>query len=336
MLYNRDTSTQSFTGGSTLKTRRNFDMKESFVVLVEGEVLLNHRDRTFDEQYRNAFNLAEGLSGIIEDGSDLVLLCDNHPHVGYVLYRSELSSHLLHSVPLDVAIADSQGAIGYLLARAFTNMLLKHDVQRQVSSIFTQSLVDANHDVEQTPVRAIGPYFDRERAEQYRRTRGWTIVEEPGYGFRRAVHSLPPLEIIEMEEIKALVSRGNIVIAGGGGGIPVFHDENGELVGAEELVDPEATAFMMAKGIQADHLWMIVSRENGFLSNGIRLSTHNEMSLAQLEDLLQGGKIHSPSVLSKLSVADQFIRNGGKQVIFTTSSQLNQVGSEQKGVILCK
>jgi len=309
-------------------------MNRTYVVLIEGEILLNNRERAFDEQYHNAFGLAEALMPILSDKSNIVMLCDNQPHIGYVLYRSELSSHLLHPVPLDVAIADSQGAIGYVLTRAFANLLHEHDIQRHVYNVFTRVLVDEKKDVESASLRTIGPWFDRERAEKYAQSRGWLILEEPGYGYRRAVHSLPPVDILEMDEIKALVLQGNVVIAGGGGGVPVSQNDEGELIGVEELVEPEFTSVLLAEGLQAEYLWIVLAKENGFLKIDIPLDPRNEMNLTQLENYLKKNTFDTPSILSKMQAAARFLHKDGKEVLITTVRDLQQAVLGQSGLLI--
>jgi carbamate kinase len=309
-------------------------MKGSYVVLVEGEVLLNQRERTFEQQYQNASMLADGLSSIIAEDSRIVLICDNRPHIGYLLYRSALSSHILHPIPIDVAIGDSQGAIGYVLTRALNNSITRHGLNRRVTNIITNALVEEDHDPEQTPLRTIGPYFDRERALRHQQTEGWTIVEEPGHGYRRAIHCLPPLEIIEMDEIRELVDRGNIVIAGSGGGVALFRRENGELIGAEELVEVESTATLIAKNINAAYLLIIVESNAGFLASGLFLDPRNEMSMSDLEHLLAQGKISTDSERSKLNAAVRFLQSGGLEVIITTSKKLGEAVAGESGLTI--
>jgi carbamate kinase len=309
-------------------------MKGTYVVLVEGEVLLNQRERTFEQQYQNASMLADGLSSIIADDSRIVLICDNRPHIGYLLYRSALSSHILHPIPIDVAIGDSQGAIGYVLTRALKNSINRQGLKRGVTNIITSALVEEDHDPENTPLRTIGPYFDRERAERHRDAEGWTIVQEPGRGYRRAIHCLPPLEILEMDEIHDLVNKGNLVIAGCGGGVALFQREDGELVGAEELVEVESTATLIAKNIDASCLWIVVESDASFLANGIALDPHQEMDVSELKHLLAENKIATDSERSKLEAAVRFLQGTGSEVMVTTNRRLALAADGKSGLTI--
>jgi carbamate kinase len=309
-------------------------MKGSYVVLVEGEVLLNQRERTFEQQYKNALTLGDGLTSIIADGSRIVLICDNRPHIGYLLYRSALSSHLLHPIPIDVAIGDSQGAIGYVLTRALKNSINRHGLKRGVTNIITSALVEEEHDLDNTPLRTIGPYFDRERAVHHQQSEGWTIIEEPGHGYRRAIHCLPPLKILEMDEIRELADKGDVVIAGCGGGVALFKREDGELIGAEELVEVESTATLIAKNIDAGYLWIVVESDIGFLTNGLVLDPRNEMSLNDLEKLLAQDKITSDSERSKIEAAVRFLQGTGREVMISTNKRLSQAAAGESGLLI--
>ena len=201
-------------------------MNNSIVVLVNGEVLAYGQSSTISEQGKNAIKLAEGLLPLFASDSKIVVLHGNKPQVGFVLFRSELASHILHSIPLDVCGADTQGATGYMLSQAFANVLRFSKLPRRVICVMTQTRVETE-EAHPPQLKAIGPWFDREKAEQYRQARGWTMVEEPGRGYRRAVPSLPAKEILEFETIAQLMQSGTVVIAAGGGGVPVIQNAAG-------------------------------------------------------------------------------------------------------------
>lgn len=193
-------------------------MGDTVVVLVNGEVLANGQGSRIADQRSNAKELAEGLLPLFQSNLKVAIMHGNKPQVGFVLFRSELASHVLHTIPLDVCGADTQGATGYMLSQAVMNVLSNHAIQRRVMCVLTQTLVDTSQPSEGVSVSAIGPWFDRDKAEQYRQTRGWTMIEDPGRGYRRAVPAYPAKEILEIEGVQQLVDDNNIVIAGGGGG----------------------------------------------------------------------------------------------------------------------
>ena len=297
-------------------------MKKAIVILVNGEVLSDKFSSTIDSQRGKAHELAEYLLPIFKSNLRVAILHGNKPQVGFVLYRSELASHLLHSVPLDVCGADTQGATGYMLVQALHNVLVENQLQRPVMSIVTQTVVDAEDPLFHQPTKAIGPYFDRDKAEQHRQNRGWHMLLEPGRGYQRAVSAPRPLEIVEMEGIKQLVESGVVVIAGGGGGIPVVRAPNGCLQGVEAVVDTDRVSCMMAGQLRAPVLLMIIDRDEKFAMMGLSTEQKTDLPLPQLEAVLSSEPFTSQMVRGKLEAAADFLRGGGEQVIITTLRRL--------------
>ena len=258
-------------------------MSGTVVALISGEALANGHGPTISDQKLNAKELADGLSPLLTPEIKLAVLHGNKPQVGFVLFRSEVASHALHAIPLDVCGADTQGATGYMISQALRNTLSQNNIDRRVVCVLTQTLVESGN-LDQAPLKAIGPWFDRDKADQYRQARKWKIVEEPGRGYRRGVPSLPPLEIFEMTEIKSLVDAGNIVIAAGGGGIPVSRNPQGYLEGIEAVIDTEQVARMVAQEVKANVLLMIVDRDDKFIRSGLVMDRLNLISLSELDD----------------------------------------------------
>jgi carbamate kinase len=308
-------------------------MQGTFVVLVEGEALSNHQKGTYQRAYQNALHLAEGLSSIIEAGHQIILIYDNRPHIGFLLSRSAVSSTLLDPIPIDIVIGDSQGAIGSFLARGMRNMIIKHGIHRRVTSVFTSVVVKKANSFEGLPLRGIGPWFDRERAEEYQQILGWKIVEDLGHGYRRAFYFTTPHEILELEEINDLVIKGNMVICAGVG-VPYFREENGELVNAEVLVETETTALMVANNINANHLWIVLGSDMSFRTNGIALNPHSEMSKQKLEQVLAERKPKDESVRTKLEIAARFLQGTSKEVTITTNKYLLSAISGESGLTI--
>jgi len=306
-------------------------MSGTVVTLISGEALVNGHGSTILDQKINAQEFADGLSPLLMPGIKVAVLHGNKPQVGFVLFRSEVASHALHPVPLDVCGADTQGATGYMISQALWNTLGRQKIDRRVVCILTQTRIEGGN-LDQAPLKAIGPWFDRDKAEQYRETRKWNLIEEPGRGYRRAVPSLPPLEIFEMTEIKALVNAGNIVIAAGGGGIPVYRDSQGVLRGIEAVIDTEQVACMVARELDANVLLRIVDREDKFYRAGLVMDGSNIISLEKLDAILKQNAIESSSVQSTLESASEFLHNGGEQVMITSLSRLSSNLSSKRGL----
>lgn len=306
-------------------------MSGTVVALVSGEALANGHGPTISDQKLNAKELADGLSPLLTPEIKLAVLHGNKPQVGFVLFRSEVASHALHAIPLDVCGADTQGATGYMISQALRNTLSQHNIDRRVVCVLTQTLVESGN-LDQAPLKAIGPWFDRDKAEQYRQARKWKIVEEPGRGYRRGVPSLPPLEIFEMAEIKSLVDAGNIVIAAGGGGIPVSRNPQGILEGIEAVIDTEQVARMVAQEVKANVLLMIVDRDDKFIRSGLIMDSLNMIALSELDDILRKETFKSGTVLGALRSASEFLHSGGEQVMITSLANLTRNLANKRGL----
>ncbi len=307
-------------------------MSGTVVVLVNGEVLANGQGSKISDQRLNAKALAENLAPIFSSDLKVAILHGNKPQVGFVLFRSELSSHVLHSVPLDVCGADTQGATGYMLSQAFMNVINRGGMKRRVVNVITQTLVDGSLPLDSVPVKTIGPWFDRDKAEQYRQTRGWAMIEEPGRGYRRAVPSFPAKEILEIESIQQLSGMGDIVIAGGGGGIPVVRNQRGDLEGIEAVVDTEQVACIFAQQLKANILLMVIENDAKFILSGLSTEIANHIQVEQLDTLLTRESIQSSTVIGKLRAASQFLHSGGEQVVITTLRKLPETLAKHNGL----
>jgi len=306
-------------------------MSGTVVVLVSGEALANGHGSTISDQKLNAKELADGLSPLLTAEIKLAVLHGNKPQVGFVLFRSEVASHALHAIPLDVCGADTQGATGYMISQALRNTLNQHKIDRRAVCVLTQTLVESGN-LDQAPLKAIGPWFDRDKAEQYRQARKWKIVEEPGRGYRRGVPSLPPLEILEISEIKSLVDAGNIVIAAGGGGIPVLRNSLGILEGIEAVIDTEQVARMVAQEVKANVLLMIVDRDDKYIRSGLVMDRLNVISLSKLDEILRQETFQSGTVQSALRGASEFLHSGGEQVMISSLRKLPDNLKNRRGL----
>jgi carbamate kinase len=307
-------------------------MGDTVVVLVNGEVLANGQGSRISDQRGNAKELAESLLPLFRSRLKVAIMHGNKPQVGFVLFRSELASHVLHTIPLDVCGADTQGATGYMLSQAIMNVISSHGIQRRVMCMLTQTLVDSSQPSEYVPVSAIGPWFDRDKAEQYRQTRGWTMIEDPGRGYRRAVPAYPPKEILEIEGVQQLVEENNIVIAGGGGGIPVVRNDNGEINGIEAVIETEQIACLMARQLKARVLLSIIERDNKFILSGLSTEIRSHLSVEELDDILLQGAFRSKSVQRLLDAASKFLHSGGEQVVVTTLRKLDDTLRKESGL----
>lgn len=306
-------------------------MEKTVVVLVSGETLADGKKSDIGSQRIRAWELAEALVPMIASNAKMAILHGNKPQVGFVLLRSELAAHALHPIPLDVCGADTQGATGYMLSQSLINIIRDKKLLRHVMCLFTQTLVEPKRS-EQTTLTAIGPWFDREKADQYRQTRGWQIVEEPGKGYRRGVPSLRPQRILEINAIRKLVNEGDIVIAAGGGGIPVMQNAEDHFEGTEVVIETEMVACMVAQQLNANLLVVVVDREDKYILAGLMPEKKNLMTLGELDSLLVRGDITSHTVLKTLRAASEFLHGGGEQVQISSLDNLDKLLAGERGL----
>jgi carbamate kinase len=205
-------------------------------------------------QYETVSRTVPHLVDLIEKGWKLVISHGNGPQVGFILRRSELSQEEVDPVPVDYAVADTQGAIGYMFVKALTNELTHRGLRHPVVAVVTQSVVDLNDPAFKDPTKPIGSFLTEAKAREMAQAQGWTIKEDAGRGWRRTVASPKPTRIIETEAIRTLLDSGAIVVAAGGGGIPVALQADGKLVGVEAVVDKDLASGLLAHDLGADML----------------------------------------------------------------------------------
>jgi carbamate kinase len=307
-------------------------MNGTIVILVNGEVLADSYNSSIVDQKKSVELLADGLLPIFASKLKVAIMHGNKPQVGYVLFRSELASHVLHQIPLDVCGADTQGATGYMLSQSISNILRENDNERKVMPIVTQTIVSSDSKYYEVKKKQIGPWLDRGKAELRRQVYGWTIVEEPGYGYRRVVASPPPIDIVEIEGVKQLAQSGSIVITAGGGGVPVVVNEKGLLRGVEAVVDTDRVACMLAHKLDAKLLLMVIEDDTKFISSGLRINDYIQMSCSELEKTLNANTISSQMVKRKLNSAKDFLVGGGSQIVITTLEKLPSALIKESGL----
>ncbi len=230
-------------------------MTRTAVVAFGGNALVTDAEHdTIPQQYETVSRTAAHLVDLIEQGWRLVVSHGNGPQVGFILRRSEMSQDEVAPVPVDYAVADTQGAIGYMFVKALTNELTRRGLKRPVVAIVTQSIVDLKDPAFGHPTKPIGSFLTEARARSMAKSQGWTIQEDAGRGWRRTVASPRPQKIVETEIIRELLDAGAVVVAAGGGGIPVAIQSDGKLIGVEAVVDKDFASALLARDLGADML----------------------------------------------------------------------------------
>lgn len=284
------------------------------VVAFGGNALIEDNDHnSINDQYQTVTNNVGYLVDLIERGWDLVLTHGNGPQVGFILYRSELAAYKVNTVPIDYAVGDTQGAIGYMFQKALNNELRRRGMTRPVVTLVTQTLVDINDHAFEHPSKPIGSFMDKATAEKYASELGWHIMEDSGRGWRRSIASPSPKEIIEAGSIKTLLESGTLVIAAGGGGIPVERNASGDLVGVEAVIDKDVATAMLAKELQADLLIIPTGVEKVAINFGTAEQEWlDELSPARAKKLSEQGQFGEGSMKPKVDALLMFLEGNPK------------------------
>lgn len=291
---------------------------EVIVVALGGNAILQHDEKgTFDQQYRNVRNTSTQLADAIESGKRLVLTHGNGPQIGATVIRHEMARTAVPPLPLDACGAETQGMLGYMIQQTLEDELYRRNLAKPVVTIVTQVLVDKSDPAFEKPTKPIGPFYSREQADDLAKSRkDLTIVEERGKGFRRAVASPEPKKIVEGEAIRTLVQHdGAIVIACGGGGIPVVSQGAG-FVGVEAVIDKDLAAERLASVVAANQLVILTDVNGVYINYGKRNQEFlSEATVAQLKELLQEGQFSKGSMEPKVRATIRFLENGGQRAV---------------------
>ncbi len=303
-------------------------MKKLAVVALGGNALLrDNQQGTIEEQEQNTFDTLENLIYLVRDGYDLVITHGNGPQVGNVLLRNDAgeTTYNIPQMPLDICVADTQGGIGYMIERILRNVMIKHNIQKNVVSIITQVLVANDDPAFKSPTKRIGRSYPKEEADRLAHEKSWSFKEEikSDGKYRRVVPSPTPTEIINKEVILSLVKAGNIVIAAGGGGIPVYRDDSGQLRPAEAVIDKDFASALLATGIHADELYILTDVPYIYLN--YKKSNQKIAEFLNRNDTikyLEAGMFGEGNMAPKIRAALYFIENGGEKSVITEATKL--------------
>jgi len=296
--------------------------KKLAVVAIGGNSLITDKKHPdVPHQWDAVRETVKHLADMIIDGWTLVVTHGNGPQVGYILRRNELAAPEVHSTPLDIIGADTQGSIGYMLQQALRNELYSRGINKPVVSVVTQVLVDKDDPGFQNPTKPIGSFLEEADAREFEKE-GWQVVEDAGRGWRRVVASPIPLQVIEQDAIQTLTAADNIVIAVGGGGIPVVHNSEGELrelKGVYAVIDKDRASSLLAQEIDADLLLISTAVEKVALNFGKEHEKWlDSMTLAEAKQYLAEGTHFAPgSMAPKMEAVVSFLENGGKKALIT-------------------
>lgn len=304
------------------------------VVAIGGNSLIKDaQHQTVEDQYQAAGETCRHIAAMIRDGWDVVISHGNGPQVGFILRRSELAAHELHEVPLDVCGADTQGAIGYALQQNLYNEFRRLGITKEAVTVVTQVEVDRHDPAFTTPSKPIGSYMDAEKARRRREEDGWDVMEDAGRGWRRVVASPQPKRIVEEAAIKQLLGAGFVVIAVGGGGIPVVADAEGILRGVAAVIDKDLASSLLATMIGADLFVISTAVEQVALNFGKpNQEWVSHMTLTQARTYLaEGVHFARGSMAPKIQAIVGYLERGGREAIITNPENLERALAGKTG-----
>ncbi len=298
-------------------------MPKTILIAVGGNSLIRAGEKgTIAEQFGNAQRTAAALVGLVGEGCRLAITHGNGPQVGAALLRSESAVDQVPGQTLDVCDASTQGEIGYLLQQSLENELARAGLRVPVVTVLTQVVVSPDDPAMQRPTKPVGPFYSREHAEERKRVLGWQLVEDAGRGYRRVVPSPEPIEIVELEAIRDLVNDGALVIAAGGGGIPVVRS-GGALHGVEAVIDKDRTSALLALGLGANIF--AISTDEDFVYLDYKRPTQRALThvtAGELEVYYRAGHFLPGNMGPKVESVLRFLRGGGKGAVITSYDRL--------------
>lgn len=313
-------------------------MDKTAVIAVGGNALILEGQRgTIDEQFANARAMARHVAALVKAGWRIVLTHGNGPQVGFILLRSELMSDdaPVPRLSLDMAVADSVGGLGYIIGNSLLNELGRVGLADRVVCVLTQTVVDADDPAFHRPTKPIGPAYSEAEADRLRQNEGWALVEDAGRGYRRVVPSPRPQRIVEAGPIRALLDAGYIVIACGGGGIPVVETAPGVYRGVEAVVDKDFASALLAAtlGVQT----FVIS--TGVEQVAVRFRQPDQrfldrITLSEAQSFLDAGEFPEGSMGPKIRAAMDVLQRGGKEVIITSPAHLEAALAGRTGTRL--
>lgn len=297
--------------------------KIAVIALGGNAITREFEEGNITQQFANTRRSLVGVADLIEKGYLVALTHGNGPQVGNALIRVEECRHLVPPTPLGVIVADLEGGMGYMIQQSLQNKLFKRGIARKVITIVTQVIVDKNDPSIVNPTKFVGPFYEENQVDTLQRERGWIIKPDSNRGYRRVVPSPMPLELVEKDTIKYLVEQGTIVIAAGGGGAPVYIEEDGTYEGVDGVIDKDRAAAILGKDIDAHELYILTAVDKVAIHFG---SPHQQdldiLKISDAKKYLLEGQFPAGSMGPKIEAAIEFLESGGEMVIISSIERM--------------
>ena len=295
------------------------DRKTAVVALGGNAITQPGQEDTIANQFANTRQSLVGIVELAREGFNLVVTHGNGPQVGNAMLRIELSRGKAPILPLGVVVADTEGGMGYMIEQSLQNKLRMEKINRPVVTIITQMLVDKDDPAVNNPTKFVGQFYTEEEAKERAKTHNWQVKRDADRGWRRVVPSPTPYQAVEAPTIKKLVEDGTIVIAAGGGGIPVYIDTNGNYEGLDAVIDKDLASAVIAREIGADVLAILTSVDKVALNFGQpNQKDLDTVTLSEIRQYYNQGHFLPGSMGPKVEAAIKFLDGGGKMVVISS------------------
>ena len=292
---------------------------------------------TADNMRKNIAHTMDFLSDMILKDYSLIITHGNGPQVGNLLLQQDIAKEKVPPFPIDVNDAQTQGSLGYFIAQTLRNELVRKGCTKTVCSLVTQIVVDPEDKAFKEPTKPVGPFYSEADGKAIAAEKGWDFVEDSGRGWRRVVPSPKPLDIVEKDVILDLIEKDMVLIAAGGGGIPVRREINGELFGVEAVIDKDRASALLALEINADELIILTGVDQVSVNFGREDERQlDRITIEEAERYLNEGQFPKGSMGPKIEAAVQFVRESGRACLITSMEKLNEALEGQTGTYIYK
>ncbi|MDI6788844.1 MAG: carbamate kinase [Planctomycetota bacterium] len=311
-------------------------MKKLALIALGGNALLKTGEKgTISELERNATETCRYLLPLIKDDWQMVITHGNGPQVGNTLIQHDSAANIVPAMPLDVCVSETQGSLGYIFQQAILNELRRHNIKRYVVTMITQVVVNSEDKGFSNPTKPVGPFYTKERALGLEKEKKWVMREDAGRGYRRVVPSPQPVKIIQRIMIKELAQSGHIVIAVGGGGIPIYVKKDNDYEGIEAVIDKDLASSILAVEIKAHSFIILTTVPKVYINYGKpNQQGIIRMNLSQASDYLSGGHFASGSMAPKIEAAINYLSRTDGKVIITSQENLDEAMQGRSGTTI--
>ena len=313
-------------------------MEKTAIIALGGNALSNKKQAgTIHDQFSNTRKSLTEITKFLKEDYNICITHGNGPQVGDELLRMDLTQNEVSPLPLGVCVAGTQGTIGYMIQQTFQNILNKEEIDKEVVTLVTQVVVDPSHPSLKDPTKFVGKRFSKQEAEERGKNMGWVVKEQDPGEWRRVVPSPDPDFVMHGISIRTLVHAGIIVLAAGGGGIPVYINQDGKFEGIDAVIDKDLTAAKLGRVIRADEYYIVTDIDQVYLNYGEEnQSPINQMTDIDAKKYQEEGHFQQGSMWPKIRSAIYFLKHHGKKVIITNIDHLQHAIDGKAGTTIVK